>query len=91
MIKVEGRDIFVDAPLHATSTELTVAGMRPTGSLQEIHDMAVDYWKKFWCSDDTTDLEKVRGVMDDFLPIPAFDAYISMHEFKNALGKTKPG
>ena len=89
ILKVEGRNLFLDAPLSASAADITVVGLRPTGSLQEIHDMAVTYWKRFWCSDDTTDLDKVREVMEDFAPIPPFDASITLLELKNALGKTK--
>ena len=87
--KVEGRNVFMDAPLSATQADLIVIGTRPTGSLQDIHNMAVDYWKSFWCSEDRTDLAQVKEVMRDFQPIPPFDSRITLQELKEALGKTK--
>ena len=70
--------MFLDAPISATSADITVVGMKPTGSL-----------KTFWCPEDTTDLDKVTEVTQDFLAIPTFQASISLQELKDALGKTK--
>ena len=63
--KVDGRNIYLDAPLTASHADLTVIGMRPTGSLQDIHSMAVDYWKSFWCSEDTP--WELRNLPEPFL------------------------
>ena len=87
--KVDGRNVYLDAPLSASHADLTVIGMRPTGSLQDIHAMAVDYWDSFWRSEDETNLTQVQEVMRDFQPIPPFDSGITYQELKEALGKIK--
>ena len=80
---------FIDAPLSATKARITVIEMRAARSLKDVHEMAVDYCRKFWCSEDNSDLDKVRDVVSNFPKVPTFDERIDLQDLKEALRKTK--
>ena len=90
ILEVNGRNIRLDGPIHATSAAVLTTALKPTSKVQDLHDMATSYWSGFWDSEDKTDMDKIDALLDHAPVIPAFAPSISLQEIKEALSKSKP-
>ena len=87
IVKRDPPFIHLDAPLSATCARVQVVLMKPTGSLSDIHSMAIQYWDRYWNSPHQAEPEKLEQVLADFPVVPPFDPSIQLEEVVSALKK----
>ena len=72
IVKRDPPFIHLDAPLSAARARVHVLLLKPTGSLSDIHRMAIQYWDGYWNSQDQAEPEKLEQVLADFPVVPPF-------------------
>ena len=89
IIRCQPPHLWLNGPVSGTSAKVKVNLLKPTGSLSEIHGITIQYWSKFWKSEDTAQVDKALDILSDFVPLAPLDQRITLQEVQSALKRIK--